>query len=258
MKTGNGTSPTGATEDGVILLVDRHDLIRHCLKTLLGRSLVGLTVAAVASVADAAEHATTPIQAVVLRLEGNPADLPDVLRRIRDLEGAFATAPVMVLMNQRASGFTTEALSLGVRGCVGPAVSATDLAMALRLIINGALFIGPGVLLDDTPTANDRGSASAILPQPTPVTSGGAALTRREIEVLTHLREGKPNKIIAHELRISESTVKVHVSRILRKLRATNRTEAACANEDPEYLAQNTAGLLCPLPAQPAPSAHTH
>jgi DNA-binding NarL/FixJ family response regulator len=52
-------------------------------------------------------------------------------------------------------------------------------------------------------------------------------LTLRESEVLACLRQGKPNKIIAHELRISENTVEVFVRRVLMKLHATNRTELA-------------------------------
>jgi DNA-binding NarL/FixJ family response regulator len=51
------------------------------------------------------------------------------------------------------------------------------------------------------------------------------SLTPRELEVLTLLRKGKPNKIIAHELDITESTVKVFVGRISSKLRVANRTE---------------------------------
>jgi DNA-binding NarL/FixJ family response regulator len=52
-------------------------------------------------------------------------------------------------------------------------------------------------------------------------------LTPRESEVLACPRQGKPNKVIAHELAISESTVKVFVHRILLKLHASNRTEIA-------------------------------
>ena len=52
-------------------------------------------------------------------------------------------------------------------------------------------------------------------------------LTPREMDVAERLRQGKPNKIIAHELQISESTVKVFVHRILTKLGAINRTEVA-------------------------------
>ena len=52
-------------------------------------------------------------------------------------------------------------------------------------------------------------------------------LTASERSVLALLREGKPNKLIALQLNIQESTVKVHVRSILRKLGASNRTHAA-------------------------------
>jgi DNA-binding NarL/FixJ family response regulator len=52
-------------------------------------------------------------------------------------------------------------------------------------------------------------------------------LTPRELSVIDLLREGKPNKLIAVQLDMQESTVKVHVSNILKKLNAANRTHAA-------------------------------
>jgi DNA-binding NarL/FixJ family response regulator len=51
--------------------------------------------------------------------------------------------------------------------------------------------------------------------------------TRREAQVLEQLQQGKANKVIAYELNISESTVKVHVRNIMKKLHATNRTQVA-------------------------------
>ncbi len=48
------------------------------------------------------------------------------------------------------------------------------------------------------------------------------------MEVLDRLKLGKTNKIIAHELEISESTVKVHIRNLMKKIKATNRTEVAC------------------------------
>jgi DNA-binding NarL/FixJ family response regulator len=60
-----------------------------------------------------------------------------------------------------------------------------------------------------------------------PVAGRNGRLTSRQMAVLSHLQQGKANKIIAHELSMSESTVKVHVRNIMRKMGATNRTEAA-------------------------------
>lgn len=93
----------------------------------------------------------------------------------------------------------------------------------------------------------------------TPTGFAETALTARETQVLLRLREGKPNKIIAHEMGISENTVKVHVRRILRKLRAANRTEAASfedvamtvpsrTDHRPYPLAPSGVPILRPLP----------
>jgi DNA-binding NarL/FixJ family response regulator len=62
-------------------------------------------------------------------------------------------------------------------------------------------------------------------------------LTLSERRVLELLKKGKPNKVIARELNIEETTVKVHVRRIMRKLHAANRTQAA-------LVAQRMAGAL--------------
>ena len=79
--------------------------------------------------------------------------------------------------------------------------------------------------------------ASIILDMPSPrqddqspsdAASPFGDLTPRELEVVDLLRQAKSNKVIAYELDLSESTVKVIVHRILSKLNATNRTEVAC------------------------------
>ena len=61
--------------------------------------------------------------------------------------------------------------------------------------------------------------------------------TERQLAVLGHLKQGKTNKIIAHELKMSESTVKVHIRKIMQKLNATNRTEVVCRAHELEISA---------------------
>jgi DNA-binding CsgD family transcriptional regulator len=89
---------------------------------------------------------------------------------------------------------------------------------------------GPGYLLGDEP-AQERGESQGQLPAlPRSVlrSAGGVLgrLTRREIEVLTHMANGETNRRIAARLFVSEATVKAHVKHILRKLDAANRAEA--------------------------------
>src|SRR6185436_14807340 len=61
----------------------------------------------------------------------------------------------------------------------------------------------------------------------TGVQKSNGLFTTRQTAVIDALRRGKPNKIIAYELKMRESTVKVHVRNIMKKLHATNRTEVA-------------------------------
>ena len=55
--------------------------------------------------------------------------------------------------------------------------------------------------------------------------------TARQLDVLERLKQGQPNKIIAYELGMCESTVKVHIRNIMKKLKATNRTQVAFLTE---------------------------
>lgn len=77
----------------------------------------------------------------------------------------------------------------------------------------------------------------------------GRPLTSRQAAVLALLREGKPNKIIAHELNVSENTVKVHISGIMRRLGVTNRTQAALTAQHrllPSLGASSSASIKLP------------
>jgi DNA-binding NarL/FixJ family response regulator len=74
----------------------------------------------------------------------------------------------------------------------------------------------------------------AVLPERTGV------FTHRQLQVVEAIKKGKPNKIIAYELNMCESTVKVHVRTIMKKLHARNRTQVA-------YLYSASAGLEQPV-----------
>jgi DNA-binding NarL/FixJ family response regulator len=64
-----------------------------------------------------------------------------------------------------------------------------------------------------------------VLASPVPRPSGG--VTAREAAVIRALQQGKSNKVIAYELNMCESTVKVHVRNLMKKIKAKNRTDLA-------------------------------
>ncbi len=110
------------------------------------------------------------------------------------------------------------ALAAGARGYVLKGASAAEITAALRTVAAGGAVFGAGIasrMLARTP---------ARLPSPLPRQDD---LTTREREVLDLLAEGASNRQIARSLGVSLKTVQNHVSRILDKLQAADRTQAA-------------------------------
>jgi DNA-binding NarL/FixJ family response regulator len=130
-------------------------------------------------------------------------------------------ASTVVLSDRDDVDDVNRALAYGVRGYIPTSVECGVAVAALRLISAGGTFVPAGAL---------RSTAAKLDGQPEGERqrrSDGRDLTPRELSVIDLLREGKPNKLIAARLDMQESTVKVHVRNILKKLNATNRTHAA-------------------------------
>lgn len=141
------------------------------------------------------------------------------LNEDRLLPEILKTAPVIILSAIDDPEAISEALREGARGYVPTTSTNFNLTIEIvRLVRAGGTFVPPSSLWQ-------RGSSP-----PCPIASGVGerGFTAREIAVLELLKIGHPNKIIAHELKLSESTVKVHIRNIMKKMNATNRTEVAC------------------------------
>ncbi len=110
-------------------------------------------------------------------------------------------------------------LEKGARGYIPTSLPLQVVVRALRLINAGGVFIPTACLAQ----------LSAQPVQPTiPAMHNKSALSPKELSVASALRKGTPNKIIAYDLGMCESSVKTHVRSIMKKLKANNRTEAAC------------------------------
>ncbi len=95
---------------------------------------------------------------------------------------------------------------------------------AIRLVAAGGTYV-PAIALDNLITAQPEAAPSSAAEG-----DGGAAggvFSPRELQVLGTLQQGKPNKVIAYELGLAESTVKVHIRHIMKKLNACNRTQVS-------------------------------
>jgi DNA-binding NarL/FixJ family response regulator len=152
-------------------------------------------------------------------------------------------APVIVLSDRDDVDDVSTALTSGVRGYIPTSVESEVAFAALRLINAGGTFFPADALRSATPKPDSRlqGLRDEL------------DLTPRELSVLDLLREGKPNKLIATGLSMEESTVKVHVRNILKKLHAANRTHAASVAN--RLLGQQTQPIVDLLSSAPDASS---
>ncbi len=121
--------------------------------------------------------------------------------------------PVVLLADDDGTDALVDAFEAGVRGYIPMSLPLNILAQALDLVLAGGTFVPA--------TAVARRFA------PDPVVGNVARFTGRQGDVLNALLKGASNKLIAYELSMAESTVKVHVRNIMRKLKARNRTHVA-------------------------------
>ena len=148
----------------------------------------------------------------------------EVLRSLSVMQKMTAELRINLLSDLDRRENIIAALRHGVSGYLLTSLSLKIASEVIRLVHVGGTFIPVGSLLDT------RGISppERILASPTPELPG---FTRRQIEVLGRLREGKQNKAIAFELNMAESTVKVHLQHLMRKLQANNRMEVVARTQ---------------------------
>ncbi len=197
-----------------ILVADDHPMLREGLVAVLGTQPDFDVVGEAADGTEVARLAQTLLPDVILLdLEMPGMDGVAALEKLRE-NGSGARTIVFTAYDtdERILG----SLRAGARGYLLKGASRAELFDAVRTIHSGGSLLQPvvtGRLLDHMRHERDA-------PEPDP-------LTPRELEVLALLARGLPNKEIANSLYIGERTVKFHVSSILAKLDAGNRTEAA-------------------------------
>ncbi|WP_372624836.1 helix-turn-helix transcriptional regulator [Falsiroseomonas sp.] len=141
---------------------------------------------------------------------------------------AMPATPIAALSDGVEAEDILHAIASGLSGYVPTSLEGRHVAMVLRFIAAGGVFVPARPLLEGLATA----APAAPLAEPVPglpgrVKTSQVALTPRETAVLQLLREGLSNKHIARALGLREPTVKVHVHNVLLKLGATNRTQLA-------------------------------
>jgi len=209
-----------------ILIADDHNVVISGLMGALERAF------------DGASFSLAHDSAEVFRLLGHKSDydlalvdlnMPgmDGFKFLRQLCSEFPVLKVAVISGVEDSGSIKKAIALGAGGFIPKSVSEDTLINAVRLVLRGDVYLPTHVLNAEI----DAGDDQAIPESAIDVKNAYQVLTERQREIMLLLGEGMSNKDIARRLDLSENTIKVHVSGILRALNLRNRTQAGVIGE---------------------------
>ena len=214
-----GVSPSTAS----ILYADECRLSRDAVALLLSTHLPDLRIESIAGIDDIAADGDAGLsryQLVIFHTHAARVGDYKIAAQMARMSRCSPAVPLLLISDIEDPDVIVEAFRLGARGYITTAQSWAEAAEAIQFVASGGVA-APWKSL----TALDRLAGS----NPTRAADHQPAvrLTSRQLEVPKGLQQGKPNKVIAFELSMAESTVKVHIRQIMKKLHATNRTQVA-------------------------------
>ncbi|CAN5287950.1 response regulator transcription factor [soil metagenome] len=199
-----------------IIIADDHPLFRDALKLALASSPFPADVEeagnldAVIAILD--RDSDFDLILLDLRMPGVQGYSGLVLLRAQ-----FPSVPVMVVSASDEPSVVRRCLDLGASGFIPKSLPAESMREAVSAVLAGGVW-APRGLAEGEPD-NEAEILSRRL----------STLTPQQVRVLMMVREGLLNKQIAHQLNVSEATIKAHVSAILQKLDVGSRTQAVIA-----------------------------
>ncbi|MBP2295363.1 LuxR C-terminal-related transcriptional regulator [Azospirillum rugosum] len=214
-----------------VLLADDHLLFRDGLRRLLVLSNENMTFFEASSFDDVRRmcDGETAFDLILLDL-GMPGWTG--FETLGEIHARLPRALLVVVSASEKRSDLLAALENGAAGFIPKSSSAKVLLGALQLVLAGGVYLPEQAIrgermADHGAAAYGMGGGGAGEDDALGQLAGSETLTPRQRDVLNRLRDGKSNKQIAHELGLTEGTVKVHVTAILRQLGVRNRTQAA-------------------------------
>lgn len=212
---GRGREPT-SVHTPVLAIVDGRVLARECLARTLQMSGLGLGIVTFDDIDAVHGFDSLPLAVILIHAGGDNIVHGPVGRSIRKLVSSFRGVPVVIQSDNDDLQQVATALHYGIRGYISSNVGVDVCIEAVSLAVAGGVFIA----------AENTSDLQGMLAKKRMNTSDVGLFTPRERDIIRLLRQGKANKSIAFELQLAANTVKVHIHNIMKKLKATNRTEA--------------------------------
>jgi len=244
-KLGDDFSLRPSAEGGFIAVIESRLFLRECLATML-RSAFSLPVITYSTVSELEHQASRASpEIIVLSLLADSND--EITRVCKILSELLPKTPIVVLGGRSDAELVRTVIAFGAKAYI-PCTTRFEIAVAAtRFVLAGGTYVPPEIIFEppslttsiDMTSEGQSSKITSFRPSvlEKAVTTGLALapsdhrgfdlITRRELAVIQAIHQGKSNKSIAYLLDMCESTVKVHVRNIMRKLGAKNRAHVA-------------------------------
>ena len=205
--------------DGFIALIESRTFVRECIRRSM-QSAFPLQIQAFSQAIELEQKChNLPKLILVSGFENGKEASANAFRIFSHIAPRI---PIIVLGYSNDAEMAKAAICYGAKGYI-PVTLGFDIAIeAVRFVLAGGTYVPIDYLLTRSWSGDLRSDTQGI----------SGAVTARELAVVRAIQHGKSNKVIAYELGMCESTVKVHVRRVMKKLRAKNRTEVAIKSSE--------------------------
>jgi DNA-binding NarL/FixJ family response regulator len=220
-----------------VMLIEPRFLVRDCIANCLAVADPGFSVLQYSSVSEVNLTEGTDCVALVLNFLSVNREISKMAAEVSRAQDHLPNMPVVVVAERDELTFVREVIGLGVRGYIPMSFDFAMFKEAIQFVAAGGTFV-PASVLDENMQVSEVDEADSVVKpgnnevihqnsNETRERMLAASFTPRELSVISRLRNGKSNKLIARELTITEGTVKLHVRRIMKKLGVENRTQVA-------------------------------
>ncbi|MGC5223497.1 response regulator [Micromonospora sp. DT81.3] len=220
-----------------VLLVDDHAVLRTGFRTIL-EAQDGITVVGEAATGAEAVAAASALRPDVICMDVQMPDMDGIAATRRIVADPDVPSSVVIVTTFDRDDYLFAALDAGASGFLLKNAGPEELVSAVRVVAGGDALLAPEVTrrVIERFAAQQRhagdAAAEGVAQTAPPAPGAGPAihaepLTEREAEVLRLLAQAMSNAEIAQRLYIGEATVKTHVSKVLQKLGARDRVQAA-------------------------------
>ena len=203
-------------QPSTILVADDHPLFREAMCDVARESFPNINIVEANSYQQVSELVETDDSIEMILLDLKMPGMNDMSGFV-SLRNSVPATPVVMVTAEQDPGIVREAAACGAAGFINKAQSRKTMVEALKQIASGDVYFPD----EDVQSSGVLDSADEELAQRI------ESLTQQQKKVLEFVASGLANKVIAYELGITESTVKAHVSAILRKLNVRSRTQLA-------------------------------